>query len=84
MAETLTLTPQMGTVFAILAFAIYLFVFEIVRVDVAAILIMLALGLSNIVPTEHLFDGFASNAVISIIAPASTVPGCWHAWRPTY
>jgi di/tricarboxylate transporter len=58
----------MGTVFAILAFAIYLFVFEIVRVDVAAILIMLALGLSNVVPTDHLFDGFASNAVISIIA----------------
>jgi di/tricarboxylate transporter len=66
--ETLTLTPQMGTVFAILAFAIYLFVFEVVRVDVAAILIMLALGLTNIVPTDHLFDGFASNAVISIIA----------------
>ena len=38
MTETLTLTPQMGTVFAILAFAIYLFVFEIVRVDVAALL----------------------------------------------
>ena len=68
MGESLTLTPQMGTVFAILVFAIYLFVFEIVRVDVAAILIMLALGLSNIVAPEHLFDGFASNAVISIIA----------------
>ena len=68
MTETLTLTPQMGTVFAILAFAIYLFVFEIVRVDVAALLIMLALGLSNIVPPAHLFDGFSSNAVISIIA----------------
>jgi hypothetical protein len=40
----LTLTPQTGTVLAILAFAIYLFVFEIVRVDVAAILIMLVLG----------------------------------------
>jgi di/tricarboxylate transporter len=68
LSETLTLTPQMGTVFAILAFAIYLFVFEIVRVDVAAILIMLVLGLTNIVPPNHLFDGFASNAVISIIA----------------
>ena len=68
MGETLSLTPQMGTVFAILAFAIYLFVFEIVRVDVAAILIMLVLGLTNIVPPDHLFDGFASNAVISIIA----------------
>jgi len=68
LGETLTLTPQMGTVFAILAFAVYLFVFEIVRIDVAAIIIMLALGLSNIVPPNHLFDGFASNAVISIIA----------------
>ena len=68
MGEALTLTPQMGTVFAILVFAVYLFVFEIVRVDVAAILIMLVLGLSNIVPPERLFDGFASNAVISIIA----------------
>jgi di/tricarboxylate transporter len=68
LSETLTLTPQMGTVFAILAFAVYLFVFEIVRVDVAAILIMLVLGLTNIVPPNHLFDGFASNAVISIIA----------------
>jgi di/tricarboxylate transporter len=58
----------MGTVFAILAFALYLFVFEVVRVDVAAILIMLVLGLTNIVPPDHLFDGFASNAVISIIA----------------
>ncbi|NIP88791.1 MAG: SLC13 family permease, partial [Gammaproteobacteria bacterium] len=54
--------------FAILAFAVYLFVFEVVRVDVAALVIMLALGLSNVVPPEHLFDGFASNAVISIIA----------------
>jgi di/tricarboxylate transporter len=55
LGEAVTLTP-------------YLFVFEVVRVDVAAILIMLILGLSEIVPGEHLFDGFASNAVISIIA----------------
>ena len=57
MGETLTLTPQMGTVFAILAFAIYLFVFEIVRVDVAGILIRLVLGLTKIVPREHCQGG---------------------------
>ena len=36
--------------------------------DVAAIVIMVILGVSELVPSNHLFDGFASNAVISIIA----------------
>ena len=69
------LTTEMLWVLGILAFTIYLFVSEIVRVDVAAILVMVLLGLTTVVPfapplvdTAHLFDGFASNAVISIIA----------------
>ncbi len=61
-------TTPMAVVLVILAFAVYLFVFEVVRVDVAAILIMVLLGISGLVPAEHLFDGFSSNAVISIIA----------------
>ncbi len=63
----------------ILLFTVYLFVFEIVNVDEAAITIMVLLGLSSLlassmgleqglVDTQHLFDGFASNAVMSIIA----------------
>lgn len=59
----------------ILVFAVYLFAFEVVRVDVAAILIMVVIGLSSLipgydglVPAEHLFDGYSSNAVMSIIA----------------
>ncbi|MBZ0070181.1 MAG: SLC13 family permease [Gammaproteobacteria bacterium] len=62
-------------VLGFLAFTIYLFVSEIVRVDVAAILVMVLLGLTTILPftpplvnTAELFDGFASNAVVSIIA----------------
>ncbi len=55
-------------VLAILALTIYLFVTEVVRVDVAAILVMVILGVIGIVPANELFDGFASNAVISIIA----------------
>ncbi len=65
----------MIAVFAILGLTIFLFAFEIVRVDVAAVLILVLLGLSSLVPgyqglvdQQELFDGFASNAVISIIA----------------
>ena len=38
------------------------------RVDVAALLIMVLVGATGVVPAAHIFDGFASNAVISIIA----------------
>ncbi len=75
MTETISLTGEMIAVLAVLALTVYLFAFEIVRVDVAAILIMVLLGLSSVipgydglVPIAHLFDGFSSNAVISIIA----------------
>ncbi len=64
---------------AILLLTIYLFAFEIVDVDIAAISIMVLLGLTSLffpimgleeplVDSKHLFDGFSSNAVISIIA----------------
>ena len=65
----------MVAVMAILALTVCLFAFEILRVDVAAVLIMVLLGLTSLlpnygglVPPEQLFNGFASNAVISIIA----------------
>jgi len=55
-------------VLAVLATTIALFVFEVVRVDVVALTIMVLLGLLGLVPSDQLFNGFASNAVISIIA----------------
>lgn len=72
-------TVQIAWVAGILLFTIYLFAFEVVEVDVAAVSIMVLLGLSSLfaplmgleqglVDTRHLFDGFSSNAVISIIA----------------
>ncbi len=72
-------TITIAWVVAILVLTIYLFVFEIVDIDVAAISIMVLLGLSSLlapimglekglVDTKHLFDGFSSNAVMSIIA----------------
>jgi len=72
-------SSEIAWVTGLLIFTIYLFIFEIVTVDEAAITIMVLLGLSSLmassmglekglVDTQHLFDGFASNAVISIIA----------------
>ena len=55
-------------VLAVLAITIALFVFEVVRVDVVALSVMVLLGLLGLVPSDQLFNGFASNAVISIIA----------------
>lgn len=64
----LTLTGDMMLVLAVLVITIALFVFEVVRVDVVALSVMVLLGLLGLVPSDQLFNGFASNAVISIIA----------------
>ncbi len=68
METSLTLTPEMIWVLCVLGATIILFVFELLRVDVVAICVMVALGLLDLVPGNQLFQGFASNAVISIIA----------------
>lgn len=75
MTEILTLTPEMVAVLGLLGLTIVLFAFEILRVDVAAVLVMLLLGLLTLIPglegladRQQLFAGFASSAVISIIA----------------
>ena len=77
--STVVPTIEIAWVSAILMLTIYLFVFEVVAVDVAAISIMVLLGLTSLlapfmgleqglVDNRHLFDGFSSNAVMSIIA----------------
>ncbi len=69
------LTTEMMVVLALLATTVAMFVTEVFRIDFTAILVMLALGLlsqipglGNLADPEQLFNGFASNAVISIIA----------------
>ena len=70
---------EIAWVSGILMLTIYLFAFEVVGVDVAAVSIMVLLGLTSLlaplmgleqglVDNKHLFDGFSSNAVMSIIA----------------
>ena len=72
-------TIEIAWMMGVLLLTIYLFAFEVVDVDIAAISIMVLLGLSSLfapmmglehglVDNAHLFDGFSSNAVISIMA----------------
>ena len=68
MESGLTLNGDMMLVLVVLSATIGLFVSELVRVDIAAILVMVAIGLMGLVPANELFNGFASNAVLSIIA----------------
>jgi di/tricarboxylate transporter len=68
MTEPVVLTPQIAWVLGVLALTVFLFVSEIIRVDVVAITIMVLLGVTGLVSGNEIFNGFASNAVISIIA----------------
>ncbi len=72
-------TIEIAWMMAVLLLTIYLFAFEVVEVDIAAVSIMVLLGLSTLLAplmglsegllnNNQLFDGFSSNAVISIMA----------------
>jgi len=77
--STVTPSIEVAWVTTVLVLTIYLFAFEVVDVDVAAISIMVILGLTTLlapfmgleqglVDTQKIFNGFSSNAVMSIIA----------------
>jgi di/tricarboxylate transporter len=73
--QEIVLTTEMTVILGVLALTVFLFVSEVVRVDVTAVTIMVLLGLLTMIPgleliidTRHLLDGFGSNAVISIVA----------------
>ncbi|MDP1524437.1 MAG: SLC13 family permease [Rhodocyclaceae bacterium] len=72
-------TLEIADVFGILMLTVFLFAFEVVGVDVAAVSILVLLGLINqfhglfgfdkpLVASNELFRGFSGNAVMSIIA----------------
>ena len=69
------ITTEIALVMAIVVFAVFLFITELLRVDVVALLIMTLLGLLLYVPgfdsllsVHDLYSGLSSNAVVSIIA----------------
>lgn len=66
--ETVALTPHMVIVFVLLAFAVVLFVFDLLRVDLVGLLMMVVLPLTGVITPDEAVAGLSSNAVVSIIA----------------
>ncbi|MCP4110128.1 MAG: SLC13 family permease [Desulfobacteraceae bacterium] len=62
------MTPDMILTMIVLAFVIFLFISEWVRVDVVGIMMMVLLPLIGLVTAKEAFVGLSSNAVCSIIA----------------
>ena len=56
------------TVLIILSLTVLMLAFEVVRIDVVALMCMLALGWSGVLAPQEMLSGFASNAVIVMMA----------------
>jgi di/tricarboxylate transporter len=68
METALTLTTDMELVIGLVVFMMVMFLFERVRADVVALVVLMLLGLTRLVAPDRLFAGFSSNAVMSVIA----------------
>ncbi len=68
MEMSLTLTTDMALVLGLLVFTVIMLVLEWVRGDLVALLVLVVIGVTRLMPVEQLFDGFAGNAVMSLIA----------------
>ena len=64
----LSLSPEMIMVLGLAGFTMVMLVLEWIRADMVALLVVVAIGLTGLLPAERVFNGFAGNAVIAIIA----------------
>ncbi len=62
------LTVDIVIVFAIVAMAVVLFLTEWLRYDIVALIVLLALAISGVVPMDRAIEGFANPAVLTIAA----------------
>ncbi len=62
------MTPEIALTLAVLLATVLLFVFEALRVDVIAVLVMLSLAWLKLVTPAQAFSGLAGTAVVSMIA----------------
>jgi len=60
--------PQMAMLLAILGLTAALLILDLIRIDLVAILCMLALGWSGILTPAEMFSGFSSQAVVVVMA----------------
>jgi di/tricarboxylate transporter len=64
----LSLTPEMYLVLGLVAFTMVMLVLEWIRADMVALLVVVVIGLTGLIPPDRVFNGFAGTAVIAIIA----------------
>jgi di/tricarboxylate transporter len=62
------MTLQIALVLLIFGITVFLFISKLLRVDIVAILVMVSLPWLGLVKPAEAFSGFASNAVVAIIA----------------
>jgi di/tricarboxylate transporter len=62
------ITKEMIIVFCLLGLAIFLFITDLLRVDLVGLLMMVLLPLTGVLSAEQAIAGLSSNAVVSIIA----------------
>ncbi len=62
------MTPDIAFVLAVLIGAGFLFITEILRADLVALLVLTALGISGILTPQEALSGFSRSAVITILA----------------
>ena len=62
------MTFEIALVLGILAIALILFVSEVIRMDLVALLVLSALAVSGLVDTSEAFAGFSNSAVITVWA----------------
>ncbi len=64
----LTLSTEMMLVLGLVTFTVVMFTLDLIRADVVALLLLVVLGITNLVPVDQLFAGFAGDAVVAILA----------------
>ena len=62
------LTADMVVVLCLVTFTTLMFMIDRIRADLVALIVLVALGLSRLTPSDRLFDGFSGNAVITVMA----------------
>jgi len=67
-AGTLTLTTDMVLVLGLVLFTVIMLVLEWLRADVVALVVLITLGITGLVPGDHVFGGFSSFGVMAIMA----------------
>ncbi|MCY7354065.1 MAG: SLC13 family permease [Lysobacter sp.] len=68
MENALTLTADMKLVLGLVGLTMALFLFDRIRSDVVALVVLVLLGLTGLIAPEDLFGGFSGSAVISVIS----------------